>query len=255
LDVDWYLKSIKIKKYGNCLMIMDVNKKPRIAFLEDDLAYAETVIEWLVDADFEVDHFVTGLNFLRKFSNTPYDLCIFDWTLPDMEGPDVMVSIKLRSNKLPPIIFITGHSEEDDIVRVIESGADDYIVKPASRQLIMARINALLRRAKPEYKNETVCDFAGLKIDTIQRLVTLDGEEIKLTDKELDLAWYFLRNIGVLLSRTHLMQVVWGSSADVETRKVDVHVSHLRSKLKLTPEFGWKLTSIYQQGYRLERAE
>ncbi len=235
--------------------MLELNKKPKIAFLEDDLAYAETIREWFADAGYEVDHFVTGLDFLRKFSNMQYDLCIFDWELPDMEGPDVMVSIKLRSNKLPPIIFLTGHSSEDDIVRVIESGADDYIVKPASRQLILARVNALLRRTQPDFKNETACDFGNLKIDTKQRKVTLDGEDIKLTDKELDLAWYFLRNVGVLLSRTHLMHVVWGSSADIETRKVDVHVSHLRTKLKLTPEFGWKLTSIYQQGYRLETAE
>ncbi|ADI29931.1 response regulator transcription factor [Methylotenera versatilis] len=235
--------------------MVEANKKPKVAFLEDDLAYAETILEWFNEAGFEVDHFVTGLDFLRKFSNSQYDLCLFDWSLPDMEGPDVMVSIKLRSNKLPPIIFLTGRSSEDDIVRVIESGADDYMVKPASRQLIMARVNALLRRTQPEYKNETVFDLGGLKIDTKQRLVLLDGEEIKLTDKELDLAWYFLKNVGVLLSRAHLMQVVWGSSADIETRKVDVHVSHLRTKLKLTPEYGWRLTSIYQQGYRLERAE
>jgi two-component system response regulator RegX3 len=230
----------------------EASKKPRVAFLEDDLAYAETILEWFNEAGFEVDHFVTGLDFLRKFSNAQYDLCIFDWALPDMEGPDVMMSIKLRSNKLPPIIFLTGRSSEDDIVRVIESGADDYMVKPASRQLIMARVNALLRRTQSEYKHETVCDLGSLKIDTKQRLVLLNGEEIKLTDKELDLAWYFLKNVGVLLSRVHLMQVVWGSSADIETRKVDVHVSHLRTKLKLMPEFGWKLTSIYQQGYRLE---
>lgn len=227
----------------------------RIALLEDDLAYAETLQEWLQMAGFEVDHFVTGLDFLRKFPNLQYDLCIFDWQLPDMEGPDVMVSIKLRSNKLPPIIFVTGRSEEADIVRVIESGADDYIVKPVSRQLLMARINALLRRVQPEYSEETMCDFGALKIDAKQRLVLLDGEEVKLTDKELDLAWYFLKNEGVLLSRAHLMQVVWGSSANVETRKVDVHVSHLRTKLKLTPEYGWKLTSVYQQGYRLEHSE
>ncbi|NOU26036.1 MAG: response regulator transcription factor [Methylotenera sp.] len=233
----------------------NVGKKQKIAFLEDDLAYAEAILEWLIEANFEVDHFVTGLDFLRKFPNSQYDLCIFDWTLPDMDGPDVMVSIKLRSNKLPPIIFLTGKSEEDDIVRVIESGADDYIVKPASRQMIMARINALLRRSAPDFAEATVGEFGGLKIDTKQRHVLLEGEEVKLTDKELDLAWYFLKNIGVLLSRTHLMQVVWGSTADIETRKVDVHVSHLRTKLKLTPEFGWKLSSIYQQGYRLERAE
>lgn len=225
----------------------------KIALLEDDLAFAETIQEWLQEANFEVDHFLDGLDFLRKFPNSQYDLCIFDWALPDMEGPDVMVSIKLRSNKIPPIIFLTGHSEEQDIVRVIDSGADDYITKPASRQLLLARINALLRRTAPQYATDTHYEYGELKLDTKHRVITLGVEEIKLTDKEFDLALYFLRNEGVLLSRSHLMHVVWGSTSEIETRKVDVHVSHLRTKLKLTPEYGWKLTSIYQQGYRLER--
>lgn len=225
----------------------------KIALLEDDLAYAETVKEWLLDAGFEVDHFKTGVEFLRKFPHAHYDLCVFDWALPDMEGPDVMVSIKLRANKLPPIIFFTGRSEEADIVRVIEAGADDYVVKPASRPLLLVRINALLRRMNTQSANELQYEFGAIKFDIKQRVVTLDGEEVKLTDKEFDLALYFLRNEGALLSRTHLMRVVWGASSDIETRKVDVHVSHLRTKLKLTPDKGWKLTSIYQQGYRLER--
>lgn len=224
----------------------------KIALLEDNLVFAEIVIEWLQEADFEVDHFKTGLEFLRKFPHAHYDLCIFDWTLPDMEGPDVMVSIKLRANKLPPIIFFTGRSEEEDIIRVIEAGADDYVVKPASRPLLLARINALLRRANAQPVNESSYEFGALKFDARQRLATLDGQEIKLTDKEFDLALYFMRNEGALLSRAHLMHVVWGASPDIETRKVDVHVSHLRTKLKLNPEHGWKLTSIYQQGYRLE---
>ncbi|MFZ3087147.1 MAG: response regulator transcription factor [Methylotenera sp.] len=226
----------------------------KIALLEDDLAFAETVMEWLREANFEVDHYKTGLEFLRKFPHTQYDLCVFDWALPDMEGPDVMVSIKLRANKLPPIIFFTGRSEEEDIIRVIEAGADDYVVKPASRPLLLARINALLRRANAQPVNESLYEFGALKFDTKQRLATLDGKEVKLTDKEFDLALYFLRNEGALLSRTHLMNVVWGASSDIETRKVDVHVSHLRTKLKLIPENRWKLTSIYQQGYRLERS-
>lgn len=225
----------------------------KIALLEDDLTFAETVMEWLLEAHFEVDHFKTGLEFLRKFPHTQYDLCIFDWALPDMEGPDVMVSIKLRATRLPPIIFFTGRSEEEDIIRVIEAGADDYVVKPASRPLLLARINALLRRTNAQPVNESLYEYGSLKFDIKQRLAMLDGEEIKLTDKEFDLALYFLRNEGALLSRTHLMNVVWGASSDIETRKVDVHVSHLRSKLKLSPENGWKLTSIYQQGYRLER--
>lgn len=228
----------------------------KIALLEDDLVFAETIQEWLLraEADFEVDHFVTGLDFLRHFPNSQYDLCIFDWILPDMEGLDVMGSLRLRSNKLPPILFFTGRGEEEDIVRVIESGADDYIVKPASRQIFMARLNALLRRSSSESNEEVFYDFGTLKIDVKQRLLFLDGEEVKLTDKELDLVLYFMKNEGVLLSRAHLMNVVWGSTSAVETRTIDVHVSRLRTKLKLTPEFSWKLTSIYQQGYRLERS-
>lgn len=227
----------------------------KIALLEDDLVMAETVQEWLQAAGYEVDTFVRGLDFLRKFPYTQYDLCIFDWKLPDMEGPEVMLSLKLKSNKLPPIIFFTGRSEEEDIVRVIESGADDYIVKPASCQMLLARVNALLRRTATHFKTEMIYELGSLKIDVNQRVVQLDGEVVKLTDKELDLLLYFLKNEGILLSRAHLIHVVWGSSSQVETRKVDVHVSHVRNKLKLIPEFGWKLTSVYQQGYRLERSQ
>lgn len=232
----------------------EAKKIMKIALLEDNLPMAETVQEWLKAVGYEVDIFATGLDFLRKFPHTQYDLCIFDWNLPDMEGPDVMVSIKLRSTKLPPIIFFTGRSEEEDVIRVIESGADDYIVKPASSQILITRVSALLRRVNTQQKVEAFYEFGALKIDVNQRVAQLDGEEIKLTDKELNLALYFLKNEGMLLSRAHLMLVVWGSSVEVETRKVDVHVNHLRTKLKLTPEFGWKLTSIYQQGYRLERS-
>jgi len=226
----------------------------KIALLEDDLAFAEVLIEWLQEDGFEVDHFKTGVDFLRQFPHEQYDLCVFDWTLPDMEGPDVMVSIKLRANKLPPIIFFTGRSEEQDIVRVIEAGADDYVVKPASRPLLMARIHALLRRTSNQLVDETNYEFGALKFDTKLRVATLAGAEVRLTDKEFDLALYFLKNEGALLSRIHLMNVVWGATSEVETRKVDVHISHLRSKLKLTSEYGWRLTSIYQQGYRLERS-
>jgi len=225
----------------------------KIALLEDDLAFADVLIEWLQQDNFEVDHFKTGLDFLRQFSHGQYDLCVFDWALPDMEGPDVMVSIKLRAKKLPPIIFFTGRSEEQDIVRVIEAGADDYVVKPASRPLLMARIHALLRRTSNQLVGKTNYEFYALRFDTKLRVATLAGEAVRLTDKEFDLALYFLKNEGVLLSRVHLMNVVWGATSEVETRKVDVHISHLRTKLKLTSEYGWRLTSIYQQGYRLER--
>ncbi len=225
----------------------------KVALLEDDAIFAETVLEWLTEAGHEALHFKTGLDFIRKYPNDSFDLCLFDWMLPDMQGPDVMASIKMRAKRLPPIIFLTGRSEEADIVRVIDAGADDYLVKPASKSMLLSRMNAVLRRVNPGGFSDGLQEFGNLKFDTKQRTVQVDGDEAKLTDKEFDLALYFIRNEGALLSRTHLMHVVWGASSDIETRKVDVHVSHLRTKLKLTPENGWKLTSIYQQGYRLER--
>jgi two-component system response regulator RegX3 len=225
----------------------------KMALLEDDKLLADMVMEWLHEAGHQVVHFKNGLDFIRKYPNDNFDLCLFDWMLPDMHGPDVMASIQLRAKKLPPIIFLTGRSDEADIVSVIDAGADDYLVKPASKPLLLSRINAVLRRARSLAYNDVSHEFGNINFDLKHRLVTVSGVEVNLTDKEFDLALYFVRNEGALLSRIHLMQVVWGASSDIETRKVDVHVSHLRTKLKLTPEHGWKLTSIYQQGYRLER--
>jgi two-component system response regulator RegX3 len=229
--------------------------KMKIALLEDDVDFAKTIKEWLSEANFEVVHFRSGLEFLRDFPKSQYNLCIFDYLLPDVKGYDVMESIKLRSNKLPPIVFLTGVTDEAEVIRVIDSGADDYIVKPVSKPLLISRLNALLRRVKPESEEDLVMEYGDLKVDIKKRAIKFEDKDIKLTDKELDLAFYFFRNQGVLLSRGHLMNVVWGASSDIETRKVDVHVSHLRTKLKLTPEYDWKLSSIYQQGYRLERIQ
>jgi len=227
----------------------------KIALLEDDLDFANTIIKWLQAANFEVEHFRNGLVFLRDFPKNHFDLCIFDSVLPDVKGSDVMASIKLRTGKLPPIVFLTGISDESEVVRVIDAGADDYIVKPVSQPLLISRLNALIRRANTKVDDDLLMEYDNLAIDFKKRLIKLAGEEVKLTDKELDLALYFFKNQGVLLSRGHLMNVVWGASSDIETRKVDVHVSHLRTKLKLNPENNWKLSSIYQQGYRLERTQ
>lgn len=229
--------------------------KMKIALLEDDINFANTVTAWLNEAGFGVVHFRSGLEFLRDFPQSYFDLCIFDSMLPDIKGSDVMESIKLRVGKLPPIVFLTAVNDEVEVVRVIDSGADDYIVKPVSKPILISRLNALLRRVKSDAEPETYMEYDDLKIDFKKRVIKMDEQEVKLTDKELDLAFYFFRNQGVLLSRGHLMNIVWGASSEIETRKVDVHVSHLRTKLKLTPENQWKLSSIYQQGYRLERLQ
>jgi DNA-binding response OmpR family regulator len=228
--------------------------KMHIAFLEDDAAFAANIIEWLERVGHNVSWFRSGRECVRALSEERYDLCLFDWMLPDMSGPDVMASLKLKG-ALPPVIFLTGRDAEEDVVQVIQAGADDYMVKPPSRSVLIARIHAVARRCSAQLRPEPTQDFGSLKVDFGSRRFEIDSQPVRLTEKETELALYFFGSVGMLLPRGHLIQVVWGSSPDIDTRTVDVHVSHLRGKLKLVPENGWRLTSVYRQGYRLERVE
>lgn len=226
----------------------------KIAFLEDNLAFAQHIVTTLEAAGYEVQHFVTGRDCLRAVSSNHFDLCLFDWEVPDMSGAEVLASLKLKGN-FPPTIFLTGRDAEEDIVQIIESGADDYIVKPPNTSVLIARVNALYRRSNPNKIQEPIVNYGNLTVDFARRKFEVNGAPVKLTEKETELALYFFGQVGVLLTRAHLIKVVWGTTPDIDTRTIDVHVSHLRSKLSLLPQHGWRLISVYHHGYRLERSE
>lgn len=226
----------------------------KIVFLEDDREFASELVASLQTAGYEVDYFASGRECLKAMNQNQYDIALFDWEVPDMSGREVLESLKLKGN-LPPVIFLTGRDAEEDVIAVIESGADDYIVKPANPKVLIARINALYRRANVNSSEKTVINYGSLTVDFSKRKFEIDNAAVRLTEKELDLALYFFGQVGVLLSRAHLTKVVWGTTPDIDTRTLDVHVSHLRSKLKLLPQYGWRLISVYHQGYRLERLD
>jgi two-component system, OmpR family, response regulator RegX3 len=226
----------------------------KIVFLEDDTSLADEIITTLETAGHEVAHFASGRECLKALNQFQYDIALLDWEVPDMSGPEVLASLKIKGN-CPPAIFLTGRDAEEDIVAMIDAGADDYIVKPASPKVLIARINALYRRANTNDAELSIKTFGHLTIDFTKRHLSMDGDAVKLTEKEIDLALCFFSQLGVLLSRAYLTKVVWGTTPDIDTRTLDVHVSHLRSKLKLTPEHGWRLVSVYHQGYRLETVE
>lgn len=226
----------------------------KIAFLEDNAAFAEDVLSWLQEAGHETAHFMSGRDCLKALNSSHFDLCLLDWEVPDMNGLELLSNLKLKGN-FPPVIFLTGRDAEEDVVRVIESGADDYIVKPSSKAIVLARIHALYRRSKPNENSVKIVQYGDLTVDFAKRKFELEGNVVKLTEKETELAIYFFSQQGVLLSRAHLTKVVWGTNPDIDTRTIDVHVSHLRTKLKLLPQHGWRLISVYHQGYRLERQE
>lgn len=224
-----------------------------IAFLEDNLAFAQDIIAALTHAGHQVRHFLSGRECLKVVSSERFDLCILDWEIPDMSGTEVLASLKLKGN-VPPVIFLTGRDAEEDIVKVMDAGADDYIVKPPNLNVLVARVNAHLRRSQGN-KQEKAISYGELAVDFIKRKFELNSQAVKLTEKETELALYLFGQVGVLLSRAHLTKVVWGTSPDIDTRTIDVHISHLRNKLNLLPQHGWRLVSVYHQGYRLERLE
>jgi DNA-binding response OmpR family regulator len=143
---------------------------------------------------------------------------------------------------------------EQDIVYALENGADDYMIKPARQNELIARVHALLRRAYPR-EEESLLSFPPFEIDTRRSEIRRAGTRIELTPKEYDLTVILFRNLGRLMSRGHLQESVWGRSGDLATRTVDTHVSQVRKKLDLRPETGYRVVPVYNYGYRLEQCE
>lgn len=223
----------------------------KIAMLEDDIQQAELVGGWLREAGHEVVHRETGAAFLECCRSEPFDMAILDWELPDQTGVDVLNTLRQRDKLALPVLFATQRDNEEDVVSALAAGADDYLVKPLRQRELSARLEALRRRAGIESPSDTLT-LGTIEIDTQRLSVHVDGEAVKLTQKEFDVAVQFLNNIGRVLSREYLLRTVWGVDAALNTRTVDVHVSRVRRALKINPDMGYCITTIYQHGYRLE---
>ena len=226
----------------------------KIAYLEDDVEAAATVSGWLREAGYEVEWFASGTACAQAVASEHFDACLFDWMVPDLPGTEVLARLQIKLRQaMPPVIFATGRDSETDVVDVLTAGADDYIVKPLSRPVLLARLQAVLRRKGSTPNASLKQDFGALTVEHGRRQFVRDGKVLTLTERETDLALHFFQNIGRLLTREHLIKVVWALTPNIDTRTIDVHVSTLRRKIGLTPEFGWRLVSIYGYGYRLER--
>lgn len=225
----------------------------RIALLEDDQDQANLFLEWLKGAGHTCEHFKSGKLFVRNIRHDSYDMLILDWMVPEIDGFEVLAWVRENFDWPIPVLFLTARDDEDDIVRALQQGADDYVVKPAKQRELLARITAVARRASAVDEAATQVAMPPYLIDLANHAVYREGVRVEVTQKEYELIVFLFRNIGRILSRGHILESVWGRNPDVNTRTVDTHVSRIRGKLEITPESGWKLSSIYQHGYRLER--
>lgn len=227
----------------------------RIALLEDDKHQADVMQVWLQAVGHDCQSFQSAAAFKENVQQQRYDLFILDWILPDSNGIEVLLWVREQLDWPIPVIFVTQMDGEEDVVLALEKGADDYMTKPVKPLEMLARITALGRRAYPQTEQAEVLEFGEYRLNTNGRTVDWAGEKIDLTHKEFDLSLFLFRNLGRLLSRGLILESVWGTTAELNTRTVDTHISRIRNKLGLIPEHGWKLSAVYQHGYRLERLE
>lgn len=226
----------------------------RIALLEDDPAQAETLAAWLTAAGHDTHVFGLGRDLLRHAARESFDTFLIDWMLPDQSGHDVLRWLRQERGETAPAIFVTSRDAEEDIVAGLDSGADDYIVKPVRRLELLSRLEAIWRRTRPKDDSGSLIDLSPYRIDLTTRRVLLGGNETEsLTEKEFNLVVFLFQNLGRLLSRGHLLEAVWGMSAAIPTRTLDTHISRVRKKLQLHPANGFRLVPAYNYGYRLER--
>jgi len=224
----------------------------RVALLEDDLDQAKLLEVWLSDAGHQAYIYHSGAQMVGALSKESFDSVVLDWEVPDMSGFEVLQWVRENLDWSCPVLFITQRDQEEDVVKALEAGADDYMSKPINRAEMLARLNAVHRRNNPPSEDDTALEMPPYSIDLAKRTISCNGELIDLTQKEYELALFILRNVGKVLSRGYLLERVWGKNPEINTRTVDTHVSRLRRKLAFTKENGWKLTSVYQHGYRLE---
>jgi DNA-binding response OmpR family regulator len=223
----------------------------RIAILEDDPSQLELLSHWLKLAGHHAHTFEQGTPLLRTLEHETFDALLLDWNVPDVSGIEVLRQVRQQLRSSIPVLFGTARNAEQDIVAALRAGADDYLVKPLRRLELLARLDAVAKRNA----GETIPDFEvdRFRVNGEARQLLRDDEVLELTAKDFDLAVLFLRNVGRLLSRRHIRERVWGVSQELNSRTLDTHVSRVRSKLRLLPAHGWRLSAVYGHGYRLEQ--
>ena len=223
----------------------------RLLLVEDDRALAELVTFHFERAGYAVSRTGDGEDALILAEEIKPDLVLLDWMIEGISG--IEVCRRLRRRPLTanvPIIMLTARGEEDDRIRGLDTGADDYLTKPFSPKELVARAGAVLRRVRPALAAETL-GYAGLEMDLGAHRVKREGTPVQLGPTEYRLLRHFLENPGRVFSRQQLLETVWPHSEDIELRTVDVHVRRLRIALAKGEEFDL-IRTVRSEGYSLD---
>ena len=205
----------------------------KIFIIEDEPSIIQLVQHNLEKNGFIISSSLNGNDGLKELKKFQPDLLLLDWMLPDLSGIEICKNIrKDNSFKNLPVIMLTAKGEEEDKIKGLDSGVDDYLTKPFSFNELMARIKAVLRRSNPNTVSDNL-KFDDLMLDRIEKRVFRDGQEIKLGPTEFRLLDFFLTNPKRVYSRDQRLESVWPNNVNVESRTIDVHIRRLRQSVNL----------------------
>jgi len=225
--------------------------KPLILIAEDEPAQMELLRYNMESADFRTVVATDGASALALVEEEVPDLVVLDWMLPEMSGIEVCRRIRGRpESRSLPVIMLTARGEENDRVRGLETGADDYLVKPFSQAELIARIRALLRRSRPALTDEQL-SYGGIIMDIASHRVSRDNTPVQLGPTEFRMLRFLMERPGRVYSREQLLDQVWGRDVYVESRTVDVHIRRLRMALEVegAPDI---IRTVRGAGYALD---
>jgi two-component system, OmpR family, phosphate regulon response regulator PhoB len=225
--------------------------RAKMLLVEDDAALAELLVYHFRREDFDVKQTADGEEALLLAQENAPDIVLLDWMIEGLSGIEVCRRLRrMPETQNVPIIMLTARGEEEDRVRGLETGADDYVTKPFSPRELVARVGAVLRRVRPALAGEALI-YADLEMDTVGHKVKRNGKMVPLGPTEFRLLKHFLEHPAHVFSRERLLDSVWGHDSDIEPRTVDVHIRRLRKAIN---EGGYAdiIRTVRSAGYALD---
>lgn len=224
-----------------------------IAVLEDDLTQSTLLSLSIKSRGWLCACFDHGIKLLEEIKSRNFDAILIDWDLPDISGYDILTTIRNDLNIITPIIFVTNRSLEEDIVSALAAGADDYIIKPVKPELLLYRIETITKKQFTIEQQNIIFSVGSYSIDFHNKKILLESKPILLSNKEYEVSKILILNFGKIVSRKFIIQEVWGKSASPHPITVDSCIRHIKEKLTIKPSSGFRLSSIYSHGYRLDK--
>lgn len=227
--------------------------KQKILIADDEAQIREILRIYFENEGFEVAEAENGAEAIAKTQSEKPDLLLLDIMMPVLDGIEVCKQVRKMSDL--PIIMVTAKDEDDDRIAGLEIGADDYITKPFNAREVVARVNAVLRRAgssQDQKEGKIRLSYEGLTIDMEQYVVTAFGKKMTFTTKEMELLWCLASNPGKAFSRNQLLETIWGYSYYGDTRTVDTHIKRIRQKLAIPGDAKWDIVTIWGVGYKFD---